>query len=34
LPTDGAPMAAAPVVSGTTVLIVTRDGGLFALRPE
>ena len=34
LPTDGAPMAAAPVVSGTTVLIVTREGGLFALRPE
>ncbi len=34
LPTDGAPMAAAPVVSGTTVLVVTRDGGLFALRPE
>jgi len=34
LPTDGAPMAAAPVVSGTTVLIVSRDGGLFALRPE
>ena len=34
LPTDGAPMAAAPAVSGTTVLIVTRDGGLFALRPE
>ena len=34
LPTDGAPMAAAPAVSGTTVMIVTRDGGLFALRPE
>ena len=34
VPTDGAPMAAAPVVTGTTVLIVTRDGGLFALRPE
>lgn len=34
VPTDGAPMAAAPVVSGTTVLVVTRDGGLFALRPE
>ena len=34
LPTDGAPMAAAPALSGTTVLVVTRDGGLFALRPE
>lgn len=34
VPTDGSPMAAAPVVSGTTVLVVTRDGGLFALRPE
>ena len=34
LPTDDAPMAAAPVVAGTTVLIVSRDGGLFALRPE
>lgn len=34
LPTNDEPMAAAPVVSGTTVLIVTRDGGLYALRPE
>ncbi|GAP38417.1 outer membrane protein assembly factor BamB [Piscinibacter sakaiensis] len=34
LPTDGSPIVAAPVVSGTTVLVVTRKGGLFALRPQ
>lgn len=34
IPTDGSPMAAAPALSGTTVLIVTRNGGLYALRPE
>lgn len=32
--TDGSPLAAQPVVSGGTVLIVTRKGGLFALRPN
>ena len=32
MPTDGSPLAAAPVQSGNTVLAVTRDGGLFALR--
>jgi outer membrane protein assembly factor BamB len=31
--TDGSAIAAAPVVSGTTMLVVTRKGGLFALRP-
>lgn len=34
LPTDGSAVAAAPVLSGTTMLVVTRDGGLFAFRPE
>ena len=32
--TDGTPVVAAPVVSGQTVLVVTRDGGLFAFRPH
>jgi len=34
LPTDGSPVVAAPVLSGTTVLVATRNGGLFAFRPE
>jgi len=31
LATDGSPVAAQPVRSGNTVLVVTRNGGLFAL---
>lgn len=34
LSTDGGVITAAPVVSGTTMLVVTRKGGLFAFRPE
>ncbi len=34
LNTDGSAPAAAPVASGTTLLVVTRKGGLFAFRPE
>ena len=34
LSTDGGAIVAAPVVSGTTMLVVTRKGGLFAFRPE
>ena len=34
LPTDGSPVAAAPVVAGTTVLVATRNGGLYAFRPQ
>jgi outer membrane protein assembly factor BamB len=34
LPTDGSAIAVAPVVSGATMLVVTRNGGLFAFRPE
>ena len=34
LSTDGSAIAAAPVALGTTVLVATRKGGLFALRPE
>ncbi|MEO6031117.1 MAG: outer membrane protein assembly factor BamB [Burkholderiaceae bacterium] len=32
VPTDGSAIAAAPVVSGSTLLVVTRNGGLFAYR--
>ncbi len=34
LSTDGAAPAAPPVASGTTLLVVTRNGGLHAFRPE
>lgn len=34
LTTDGSAPAAAPVAVGTTLLVVTRNGGLFAFRPE
>lgn len=34
LPTDGKPIQVTPVASGLTLLVVTRDGGLFAFRPE
>jgi outer membrane protein assembly factor BamB len=34
LTTDGSPIAAAPVVSGSTMLVVTRNGGLYAMRVE
>jgi len=34
LPTDGSPVVAAPVLSGTTMLVVTKNGGLHAFRPE
>ena len=34
LPTDGSPVVAAPALAGTTVLVVTRNGGLYAFRPE
>ncbi len=34
LPTDGSPVAATPAVTGATVLVVTRNGGAFAFRPE
>ena len=34
LTTDGSPVMGAPVVSGSTMLVVTRAGGVFAFRPE
>ena len=34
LPTDGSAIVGAPVVSGATMLVVTRNGGLFAFRPQ
>jgi outer membrane protein assembly factor BamB len=32
MPTDGSAIVAAPVVAGSTMLVVTRNGGLFAFR--
>lgn len=34
LTTDGSAIVAQPVVSGTVMLAVTRNGGLFAFRPQ
>lgn len=34
LPTDGSPIRVAPVSSGVTALVVTRNGGVYAFRPE
>ncbi len=34
LTTDGGPITTAPALSDKTVLVVTRNGGLFAFRPE
>jgi outer membrane assembly lipoprotein YfgL len=34
LPTDGSPVVGVPVRGGNTILVVTRNGGLFAFRPE
>jgi outer membrane protein assembly factor BamB len=34
LTTDGSAVAAPPALSGKTMLVVTRAGGLFAFRPE
>lgn len=33
LTTDGTPVVGGPVLSGTTLLVVTRGGGVFAFRP-
>jgi outer membrane protein assembly factor BamB len=34
LPTDGSAVVGVPVLSGTTLLVATRNGGLFAFRPQ
>jgi len=34
LPTDGSAVVATPALSGTTVLVATRKGGLYAFRPN
>jgi len=34
LSTDGSPVVGRPALSGTTLLVVTRNGGLFAFRPQ
>jgi outer membrane protein assembly factor BamB len=32
--TDGSAVVGTPALSGTTILVVTRAGGLFAFRPN
>lgn len=34
MPTDGSPIAAAPVVVGNTLVVVTQKGGVFGFRPD
>ena len=34
LPTDGSAVVGTPVKAGTTLVVTTRDGGVFAFRPE
>ena len=34
LTTDGSPIVAAPALSGTTLLVATKKGGLYAFRPQ
>jgi len=34
LTTDGSAIVTAPALSGSTMLVATRNGGLFAFRPE
>lgn len=34
LATDGSAVVGTPILSGSTMLVVTRSGGLFAFRPE
>jgi outer membrane assembly lipoprotein YfgL len=34
LPTDGTPVVGPPVLAGTTLLVTTRGGGLYAFRPQ
>jgi outer membrane protein assembly factor BamB len=34
LPTDGSPIAAAPVLLGSTLIVVTQNGGVYGFQPE
>ena len=34
LSTDGSAIAAAPVLAGNTLVVVTRNGGIFGFTPE
>ena len=34
LATDGSPIAAAPVVAGTTLVVVTKNGGIYGFVPQ
>ncbi|MFM7531113.1 MAG: outer membrane protein assembly factor BamB [Rubrivivax sp.] len=34
LPTDGSAVVGAPALAGTTVVVVTRSGGVFGFRPD
>jgi len=34
LPTDGSPVVGTPVHAGNTIAVTTRDGSVYAFRPE
>lgn len=34
MPTDGSPIVAAPTLAGDTLVVVTRNGGVFGFRPD
>jgi outer membrane protein assembly factor BamB len=34
LPTDGSPIAAAPILVGSTLIVVTQNGGVYGFQPE
>ena len=34
LSTDGSPIAAAPLLAGGTLVVITRNGGVFGYAPE
>jgi outer membrane protein assembly factor BamB len=34
LNTDGSPVVAAPVLAGNTLVVVTRNGGVYGFVPE
>lgn len=33
-PTDGSQITAAPVLAGNTLVVQTRDGGIYGFRPQ
>jgi outer membrane protein assembly factor BamB len=34
LTTDGSPIVAAPVVAANTLIVVTRNGGIYGFMPQ